>query len=62
LNHAGSSPDFFAFLCHLLSPVLKTFQRVAEFLCECQYHGPESECLEKAHSFLLKRAHIDNSY
>ncbi|XP_078523142.1 glycerol-3-phosphate acyltransferase 2, mitochondrial isoform X2 [Lissotriton helveticus] len=62
LNHTGINPDFFAFLCHLLSPALKTFQRVAEFLCECQYHGPESECLEKVHNFLLKRAHLDNSY
>ncbi|XP_069475203.1 glycerol-3-phosphate acyltransferase 2, mitochondrial [Ambystoma mexicanum] len=62
INQTGNSPDFFCFLCHLLTPALKTFRRVAEFLCEFHYEGHESECLEKVHHFLLKRAQLDASY
>uniref|UniRef100_A0A8C3XJF1 Uncharacterized protein n=1 Tax=Chelydra serpentina TaxID=8475 RepID=A0A8C3XJF1_CHESE len=40
-SQLDNSPDFFLFLCGLLGPLLKTFERAAAFLVESGYqrHG-----------------------
>ncbi|XP_075063466.1 glycerol-3-phosphate acyltransferase 2, mitochondrial [Mixophyes fleayi] len=63
----GRSPhhaDFFVFLCHLLSPVLKTYERAALFLQEhglCG-HDTESDYVNRLHRYLLQKADEDGYY
>ncbi|KAF7236705.1 Glycerol-3-phosphate acyltransferase 2, mitochondrial, partial [Varanus komodoensis] len=52
----------FAFLCCLLSPLLKALGRAADFLGDLERPQPESQYLEKLHQFLLRRAAEDDSF
>ncbi|KYO17186.1 glycerol-3-phosphate acyltransferase 2, mitochondrial isoform A [Alligator mississippiensis] len=54
--------DFFLFLCSLLSPVLRTYERAAAFLAESCCPQPEPAYTEKLQEFLLRKAREDGSF
>ncbi|XP_075714666.1 glycerol-3-phosphate acyltransferase 2, mitochondrial-like [Rhinoderma darwinii] len=64
LGRSSHHADFFVFLCHLMNPVLKTYERAAMFLQErgtCG-HETESDFVTRLHQYLLKKASEDGSY
>ncbi|XP_075128910.1 glycerol-3-phosphate acyltransferase 2, mitochondrial [Leptodactylus fuscus] len=64
LGRTNHHADFFVFLCHLLNPVLKTYERAALFLQErgmCG-HEPEADYVTQLHHYLLHKAKEDRSY
>ncbi|XP_069799469.1 glycerol-3-phosphate acyltransferase 2, mitochondrial isoform X2 [Dendropsophus ebraccatus] len=64
LGRSSRNADFFVFLCHLLNPVLKTYERAALFLQERGMAGPEPETdyITRLHQYLLEKAKEDCSY
>ncbi|XP_056427348.1 glycerol-3-phosphate acyltransferase 2, mitochondrial isoform X2 [Hyla sarda] len=64
LGRSSHHADFFVFLCHLLNPVLKTYERAALFLQErgMSRHEPETDYVTKLHQYLLEKADEDRSY
>ncbi|XP_006031217.1 glycerol-3-phosphate acyltransferase 2, mitochondrial isoform X2 [Alligator sinensis] len=54
--------DFFLFLCSLLSPVLRTYERAAAFLAESCCPQPEPAYTEKLQGILLRKAREDGSF
>ncbi|KAJ6658647.1 hypothetical protein lerEdw1_019807 [Lerista edwardsae] len=61
LSGLESSASFFAFLCRLLGPLLRTLERVAVFLQESEDSQPESQYMENLHRFLVRMAKEDCS-
>ncbi|KAM4037874.1 glycerol-3-phosphate acyltransferase 2, mitochondrial [Anomaloglossus baeobatrachus] len=64
LGRSRRHADFFVFLCHLLKPVLRTFEGTALFL---QSHGMcgqelEADYVTRGHQYLLQKANEDHSY
>ncbi|XP_074065335.1 glycerol-3-phosphate acyltransferase 2, mitochondrial [Macrotis lagotis] len=55
-------PDFFLFLCRLLSPLLTIFARAAAFLHHGKLPDTESGYTQQLHQFLLKKAQEDGSF
>lgn len=53
--------NFFAFLCRLLGPLLKTLERVAVFLQESEDYLPETQFMENLHRYLVMKAKEDCS-
>ncbi|XP_063788104.1 glycerol-3-phosphate acyltransferase 2, mitochondrial isoform X2 [Pseudophryne corroboree] len=64
LGRSDHHADFFVFLCHLLSPVLKTYERAAIFLQEYELcgHDTETDYVNRLQSYLLQKAEEDGSY
>ncbi|XP_072005013.1 glycerol-3-phosphate acyltransferase 2, mitochondrial isoform X1 [Engystomops pustulosus] len=64
LWRTGRHADFFTFLCHLMNPVLKTYERAAVFLQEdgMSGHEMETDYVHRLHQYLLQRAREDHSY
>ncbi|XP_072288296.1 glycerol-3-phosphate acyltransferase 2, mitochondrial-like [Pyxicephalus adspersus] len=60
----GDRANFFVFLCHLLSPVLKTYERAASFLLDNGTRGTETEAdyVDRLHQYLELKAEEDGSY
>ncbi|XP_073509774.1 glycerol-3-phosphate acyltransferase 2, mitochondrial [Phyllobates terribilis] len=64
LGRSSHHADYFVFLCHLLNPVLKTYERVALFL---QTHGMcghelETDYVARVHQSLLQTPGEKGSY
>ncbi|XP_072490867.1 glycerol-3-phosphate acyltransferase 2, mitochondrial isoform X3 [Notamacropus eugenii] len=55
-------PDFFLFLCRLLSPLLTAFARAAAFLHQGKLPDTEAGYTQQLHQFLLKKAQEDGSF
>ncbi|XP_074143714.1 glycerol-3-phosphate acyltransferase 2, mitochondrial isoform X3 [Sminthopsis crassicaudata] len=55
-------PDFFLFLCRLLSPLLTAFARAAAFLHQGKLPDTELGYTQQLHQFLLKKAQEDGSF
>ncbi|XP_053873895.1 glycerol-3-phosphate acyltransferase 2, mitochondrial isoform X2 [Malaclemys terrapin pileata] len=62
ISQLDNCPDFFLFLCGLLGPLLKTFERAAAFLVESGCPELELEYVEKLQRFLLRKAREDGSF
>ncbi|EMP28559.1 Glycerol-3-phosphate acyltransferase 2 [Chelonia mydas] len=62
ISQLDNCPDFFLFLCGLLGPLLKTFERAAAFLAESGCPERELEYLEKLQRFLVRKAREDGSF
>ncbi|XP_020635846.3 glycerol-3-phosphate acyltransferase 2, mitochondrial isoform X2 [Pogona vitticeps] len=62
VSHLDNCPALFAFLGHLLSPLLKTLERAASFLGELGFPQPESQSMERLHQFLARKAEEDGSF
>ncbi|XP_006873612.1 PREDICTED: glycerol-3-phosphate acyltransferase 2, mitochondrial [Chrysochloris asiatica] len=56
LSQQSRCPDFFLFLCRLLSPLLKAFAQAAAFLCQGQLPDTESGYMEQLFKFLQASA------
>ncbi|XP_014438931.1 glycerol-3-phosphate acyltransferase 2, mitochondrial isoform X2 [Tupaia chinensis] len=56
LSQQSRCPDFFLFLCRLLSPLLKTFAQAAAFLHQGQLPDTESGYTEQLFQFLQRTA------
>ncbi|XP_038240944.1 glycerol-3-phosphate acyltransferase 2, mitochondrial isoform X4 [Dermochelys coriacea] len=62
ISQLDNCPDFFLFLCGLLGPLLKTFERAAAFLAESGGPERELEYVEKLQRFLVRKAREDGSF
>ncbi|KAM5170389.1 glycerol-3-phosphate acyltransferase 2, mitochondrial isoform 2-T2 [Mantella aurantiaca] len=64
LGRSDHHADFFVFLCHLLSPALKTYERTASFLLEHETCVSEMELdyVDRLHKYLLVKAKEEGSY
>ncbi|XP_040201859.1 glycerol-3-phosphate acyltransferase 2, mitochondrial isoform X1 [Rana temporaria] len=64
LGRSDHHADFFVFLCHLLGPVLRTYEGAALFLLEHETCGTETEAdyVDQLHQYLLLKAEKDGSY
>ncbi|XP_044860129.1 glycerol-3-phosphate acyltransferase 2, mitochondrial [Mauremys mutica] len=62
ISQLDNCPDFFLFLCGLLGPLLKTFERAAAFLVESGCPELELEYVEKLQRFLVRKAREDGSF
>ncbi|XP_075457383.1 glycerol-3-phosphate acyltransferase 2, mitochondrial-like isoform X2 [Ascaphus truei] len=64
LGHDDNHLDFFPFLCRLLCPVLRTYERAACFLQEPGASGQdtEPEYVDRLHLYLLQKAGEDGSF
>ncbi|XP_012582965.1 PREDICTED: glycerol-3-phosphate acyltransferase 2, mitochondrial isoform X2 [Condylura cristata] len=62
LSQQSRCPDFFLFLCRLLSPLLKAFAKAAAFLHEGQLPDTESGYVEQLFQFLQTTAQEEGSF
>ncbi|KAM4749075.1 glycerol-3-phosphate acyltransferase 2, mitochondrial-like [Rhinophrynus dorsalis] len=64
LGHSERHADSFIFLCRLLSPVLKTYERAALFLQENEEFVQDTEpaYVNMLHQYLLQKAKEDGSF
>ncbi|XP_041442908.1 glycerol-3-phosphate acyltransferase 2, mitochondrial [Xenopus laevis] len=64
LGRSEHHADSFVFLCHLLCPVLRTYERTALFLQEKTDTVQESEAgyVDRLHLYLLQKAREDGSF
>ncbi|XP_054978565.1 glycerol-3-phosphate acyltransferase 2, mitochondrial isoform X4 [Sorex araneus] len=62
LSQQSRCPDFFLFLCRLLSPLLKAFAYAAAFLHQGQLPDTESGCVEQLFEFLKATAQEDGFF
>ncbi|XP_016065131.1 PREDICTED: glycerol-3-phosphate acyltransferase 2, mitochondrial isoform X5 [Miniopterus natalensis] len=62
LSQQSRCPDFFLFLCRLLSPLLKAFVQAATFLHQGQLPDTESGYVEQLFQFLQATAQEDGFY
>ncbi|XP_066228415.1 glycerol-3-phosphate acyltransferase 2, mitochondrial-like isoform X1 [Saccopteryx leptura] len=62
LSQQSRCPDFFLFLCRLLSPVLKAFAQAATFLHQGQLPDTESGFVEQLFQFLQATAQEDGFF
>ncbi|KAM5253619.1 glycerol-3-phosphate acyltransferase 2, mitochondrial [Hipposideros larvatus] len=62
LSQQSRCPDFFLFLCRLLSPLLKAFAQAAAFLPRGQLPDTESGCAEQLLQFLQATAQEDGFF
>ncbi|KAM9311966.1 glycerol-3-phosphate acyltransferase 2, mitochondrial [Gastrophryne carolinensis] len=64
LERSERHADSFVFLCHLLGPVLKTYERAAQFLQEPDPSESETKLdyVDRLHQYLLLKAEEDGSY
>uniref|UniRef100_A0A673T7L1 Glycerol-3-phosphate acyltransferase 2, mitochondrial n=1 Tax=Suricata suricatta TaxID=37032 RepID=A0A673T7L1_SURSU len=62
LSQQSRCPDFFLFLCRLLSPLLKAFAQAATFLHQGQLPDTESGYTEQLYQFLQASAQEDGFF
>ncbi|XP_007529941.1 glycerol-3-phosphate acyltransferase 2, mitochondrial [Erinaceus europaeus] len=62
LSQQSRCPDFFLFLCRLLSPILKAFAQAATFLHQGQLPDTESGYVEQLFQFLQATAQEDGFF
>ncbi|XP_055978612.1 glycerol-3-phosphate acyltransferase 2, mitochondrial isoform X3 [Sorex fumeus] len=62
LSQQSRCPDFFLFLCRLLSPLLKAFAYAVAFLHQGQLPDTESGCVEQLFEFLKATAQEDGFF
>ncbi|KAM8972362.1 glycerol-3-phosphate acyltransferase 2, mitochondrial [Pelodytes ibericus] len=64
VRRAGVNADYFVFLCHLLSPLLRTYERAALYLedgGECE-QDTETRYVDRLHVYLQQKAKEDGSF